>query len=95
MARYVRFAVEAEARAKALRPDALRRAVMDQILAIAETPSPIKADDFRLVAWGNSPNSGLVLTLVVYGPHAVVIVYRIRSDLDEVWIQDVATVRGE
>jgi hypothetical protein len=95
MARFVRFDEEAELRFKALRPDALRRTVRDRIVTIAETPSPTDAEDFRLVAWGSSPNSGLVLSLVLYGPHGVVLVYRIRSDRDEIWIQDVIRVHGE
>lgn len=68
---------------------------MDRIAQIATAPSPIEADDFRLIAWGNSPNSGLVLSLVVYGQHAVTIAYRIRSDRNEVWIQDIIAVHGE
>lgn len=95
MARFVRFDEEADQRRRDLRPDALRRAVTDRIIAIAETPAPNDADDFRLVAWGNSPNTGLILSLVLYGPHAVIIVYRILSELDEVWIQDIIPIRGE
>jgi hypothetical protein len=95
MARFVRFDEDAEKRHKAIQPNALRRLVTDRIIAIADTPSPTEADDFRLVAWGNSPNSGLVLSLVVYGPHAVIVVYRIQSEIDEIWIQDVIVVHGE
>lgn len=95
MARFVRFDEEAERRFLELRPDALRRQVRERIVAIAETPSPIDADDFRLIAWGDSPNTGLVLSLVVYGPHAVIVVYRIVSEDDQIWIQDIVTVRGE
>jgi hypothetical protein len=95
MARFVRFASEAERRVTALRPDALRRLVMDRIMAIAEVPSPVDAEDFRLVAWAGSSSSGLVLSIVVYGPHAVLVVYRIRTDRDEIWIQDVVPLRGE
>lgn len=95
MARFVRFDEEADRRRNALRPNALRRFVTDRIIAIAETPSPIEADDFRLVAWGSSPNTGLVLSVVLYGPHAVIIVYRIQTDADEVWIQDIIPIHGE
>lgn len=86
MARFVRFDDEAELRFKALVPAALRRQVADRVASIAITPSPIEAEDFRLVAWGSSPNTGLVLSLVLY---------RIVSEANEVWIQDVIMVRGE
>ena len=94
MARFVRFDEEVDRHRNAL-SSALRRQVTDRIIAIAQTPSPTDADDFRLVAWGDSPNTGLVLSLAVYGAYAVIVVYRIQTEANEIWIQDIISVHGE
>jgi hypothetical protein len=91
MALFVRFARHVKAQHQQLQPPALRRLVWDRITEIAAEPDPTEAEDFRLVAW-DGPNSGVLLSLVSYGPHLVIISYRIRRDRGEIWIEDILRV---
>lgn len=93
MARSVRFAGRAESNFRTL-PDPARRLVADQIVALSEAADPTGTDQLVLIA-PYGPNSGRIMSILVYGRYAILTVFRIKSALNELWVLAVERVYGE